>query len=418
VGGFDRGARDFTGVRLRIASKRTTLQPVREAARIWAAATGGTVDAENIPITVREAIYERWARDRDGTYDLIDAHDPLVPRLGDRLYRSLDEPDVEIDDFVPATLGQMRAGGTLYGLPAHGEVEIFIYNRIHFAEAGLDPDPALRTWDELIDHALRFRAAGRYGCVVPWLAPGGEGFLYWLCMLNSTGVRLLSDDRREVLLDERALAVWETLDRGFRSEFFDPISAAELPREWPYSSDHESGLVFNRGEAASQINVVELWFQAVAGSDDWQRRIPPDAVAASLLPGIEPGTSGSLACAEGLGINRFGRQQDAALDFLLTLTGRDYQRRMMLEERGFVLPSSRRSVLADPEIRAHLPLAELVARQSTYVTEHYPAPFNYQAVVEDAIARLFRREWTPREAHDRTIAGIRARIRDHEQRGA
>lgn len=407
-------ARRFEGTVLRIGSKRTVLLPIEAAAREWEARTGARVEAVNIPITEREARYERMAAEGDGTFDLLDAYDPLVPRYGARLYEDLEALGLETADFLASALTPMRTEGRLCGLPLHAEFELFIYNREHFAAAGIDPETTEWTWSNLYGLGSRLRTAHRYPSVAPWLAPGGEGYLYWLCYYNSTGQALLSDDRTEVRFDnDDALATWQAVEEGFRRGFFDPVAAAELPREWPYSADHEAALYFNRGDASSQIGVVELWGQAVSGDPAFEVRILPEDVGVTILPGLRPGTSGSVSCAEGLGINRYGRNREAALSFLQFVTGDAFQRRMMLGEFGFVLPSSRRTVLGDPEIRARFPLAEVLERQSGFPAEHYSAPYDYQDVIESALRRLFWGEWTAEQAHEETLAGVTRLVREY-----
>lgn len=55
----------------------------------------------------------------------------------------------EIKDYVPATLDASRYKGVLYGLPYRANPWITVYNAGYFREAGLNPDIAPDTWEDV-----------------------------------------------------------------------------------------------------------------------------------------------------------------------------------------------------------------------------------------------------------------------------
>jgi len=68
-------------------------------------------------------------------------------------------------DFYPDGLSQthLRAGTfeeKVYAMPFSGEASILVYNKDLFAEAGLDPETAPSTWDEIKDAAAKITALG------------------------------------------------------------------------------------------------------------------------------------------------------------------------------------------------------------------------------------------------------------------
>ena len=141
--------------------------------------------------------------------------------------------------------------------------------------------------------------------------------------------------------------------------------------------DQDTSLLFNQNLAASQA--ATTGFGSTAGSTDPAKKsvITKAEVGVSVMPGITAGTSGSVIVAEGLGINKFSRNRDAALSFVKYTTGTEFQKQMVLGKAGQVLPSSRLSVSKDPEVAAGFPLAATLAEQaSAQLAWPGNAPFN------------------------------------------
>jgi multiple sugar transport system substrate-binding protein len=71
-------------------------------------------------------------------------------------------------DFWPGALMTVRkpgsAGGSLYGLPANNEAMMLIWNKGLFRDAGLNPDKAPPTWDDLAVYSKRIHdKTGQFG---------------------------------------------------------------------------------------------------------------------------------------------------------------------------------------------------------------------------------------------------------------
>jgi multiple sugar transport system substrate-binding protein len=63
--------------------------------------------------------------------------------------------------YVPGTLaGAMDDAGTLYGLPSEFNGTAMAINVAHFADAGLDPEAPIETWDDLVAAGQKLIAAG------------------------------------------------------------------------------------------------------------------------------------------------------------------------------------------------------------------------------------------------------------------
>ena len=392
-------AEDFSGVTIRIACNPTVIKAAEAAAPLWAAKTGGTAIPEVVPFAERAIRFAGLIVNNDPAFDLLYAGQSFVRRFGDRLYAPLADVAGDTSDFIPITLQSLTVGGGLLGLPVHSEMELFIYNKEMFQAAGVDPAALPGTWDEMYALSAALTDGDREPCAVPWLT--GLGLPWWYNYYNSTPGQLFNDDRTQVLFDnEYGVAAWEAVGRGFETGFYGP-AGSNAP------SDYDTGLLFNQGLAASQVNVVELWGQAISGDvENFKATIDPAVVGVAILPGITAGTSGSTNATEGFGISRFSANPEAALSFLKFVTGAEYQTSMVKGEGGFLLPSSRISVLNDPSVQESFPIAPVLVAQGGFNLDNPAAPYDLQGAFQTNVTNLNRGEATGQEAHDGFVQAV------------
>lgn len=392
----------YAGTTIQVWSGGTVAPPAEKAAAEWEAATGGKAVITVVPFAERALKFAGLISAQDPAVDVLYISGQFAGQFGDRLYDDIGATGVDTSDFVPAILPILSSDGALRGLPVHSEMEIFIYNKTMFEAAGLDADSPPDTWDALYAAAPKLIDGDRYGCAVPWTIGYGPG-AYFLCFLNSIpDAKLLSEDRTQLLFDNEAgLQAFKTIEAGFKAKFFDPNID-------PTIDDYGTGKMYNAKQTASQINFAELWGYAVGGDPtNFPSELAPDEVGATILPGITSGTSGSINGFEGFGINKFGTQKEASLSFLQQLTGAEFQKTMNL---GKTLPSSRTSVLNDPDVKAAYPVGEVLARQGGTNLDRYAAPYDWTPPFSEAFAKLYRGEITAEQAHEQTVAGIQTII--------
>jgi ABC-type glycerol-3-phosphate transport system substrate-binding protein len=397
-------AADFSGVTLRVWSGGTVAPPTEAAAAEWSALTGGQVQVEVVPFGERALKFAGLVTAQDSAIDLCYISGQFAAQFGDRLYVDLNDPALGVDPsvYVPAILPIFTSDAGLRGLPVHSEMEIYIYNKTMFEAAGLDPDNPPDTWDGLYAAADGLHVGDRYGCAVPWAnTTFNAGAAYYLCFLNSIpGAKLLSDDRTQALFgDENGLRAFQSLEAGFTSQFFHPGLGADV-------EDYATGKMFNAGETASMINFAELWGYATGATppdETWTLSLQPEEVGATILPGLASGDSGSINGFEGFGLNKFGVQQEAALNFLQYLTRTPFQKEMNLTK---TLPSSNTAVLEDPEVVAVYPVGEVLAAQGAFNLDRYASPYDWAPPFGDWIARMYRGEATAEEAQAGTLEAV------------
>ncbi len=403
------GGASFKGVTLNVGCNPTGIQPAQAAAKLWAEKTGGTVNAQVIPYAERATDYSTMIVSKDPHYDVLFGSVDFVSNFGDRLYEDLGDLGGQTKDLVPAALNQLTRGGKLFAAPLFADMELFIYNKQMWRDGGLDPDKVPTTWEELYALTSKLTAGDRAACVVPWNTIGTS---YWIGFYNSLGGKLFNEDKTELQFDnDKALQVWQTIEKGFQTKFFG-IAAANA------AGDADTALLFNQGLGASQIGLVQYWGQAVGGDPKYKVTIKKEDVGVMIMPGIGSGTSGSVIVSEGFGVNKFGVNKDAALDFVKFTSSPDFQKQLVLGKAGPVLPSSSISVSTDPEVVAAFPIAPVLVAQSKYQLD-WPgnAPFNWNAPFTLALTNLSKGTWTAAQAQQETVAAVNALIKAYKAGG-
>ncbi len=126
-----------------------------------------------------------------------------------------DEDEAWLDSFYDEFMANSRdAEGTTWGIPFQRSTIVQYYNKEAFEQAGLDPNRAPETWDELVEIAT----AVQEGSDVSWgVQMPSSGFPYWLFQTFTTqmGVEVVSPAGNEVYYDKpeviEALEFWYSL---------------------------------------------------------------------------------------------------------------------------------------------------------------------------------------------------------------
>jgi ABC-type glycerol-3-phosphate transport system substrate-binding protein len=399
------GPNAFQGVTLNVGCNPTGVQPAQAAGALWAAKTGGKVNAVVIPYAERATDYATMIVSKDPHFDVLFGSVDFVSNFGDRIYDDLGDLGGITKDLIPAALNQLKKGGKLYAAPLFADMEFFIYNKQDWKDAGLDPEKVPTTWSELYDLAPKLNTGGRAANVTPW---NTIGVPYWISMYNSLGGQMFNDDKTEVLFDnDKALKTWQTVEDGFKKQFFG-IAAANA------TGDADTQLLFNQNLGASEINTAGFWSQVLGSDPAFKLKIKKEDVGVVIMPGIDPGTSGSVIVAEGLGVNKFGKNKDAALDFVKYTVSPDVQKQLVLGKAGTVLPTSSISVSGDKDVAASFPIAPLLAEQSKHqLTWPGNAPFNWNAPFLLGLTNISKGTWDAANAQSETVKAVKKLVVDY-----
>ena len=77
-------------------------------------------------------------------------------------------PPLDLDDFPKAALDVWgRFNNKLFAIPINGSATCFVWNKKAFRDAGIDPDTAPKSWQDVADHGAKMVAGKQYGFNMP-----------------------------------------------------------------------------------------------------------------------------------------------------------------------------------------------------------------------------------------------------------
>jgi multiple sugar transport system substrate-binding protein len=365
----------------------------------WAGKTGGNATFTNVPFTEKPAVLAAMISSGDSNWDTIYTSDAFMARFGARLLTAVSDwyTADDLDDFYPSALQTYTASdGVLRGLPIHYSGFLSGYNSELFQKVGVETPPT--TWDELIDLAPTFIAAGIIPSIQPWIATdGGFAAFYFMQIYNSLGAPMFSDDRTQLKFDgPEGLRTFQVIERGIKEGFWDPAYMN-------VANEHNAFVEFSKGNTAFII----------AGEDSVpEAGSPIDGKYGRMAnPGIDPGTTGSVNGSDGLGLSVFSVQQDAGKSYLATQFSPEVALQVALAPEHY--PPTRTSVLNDPAVQewdsALVPVWQV---QSQGSLNRWGTPYNWYPVFDDVLARIISGELDAAGAQAAAVEGTQQVIQE------
>ena len=141
-------------------------------------------------------------------YDLIE-QDLIVP------FDAVVETDAEkawLDGFYPALMANGLIEGQTWGVPFQRSTIVAYYNKDMFRAAGLDPEKAPTTWDEMVEMGKKLTTEDHHGLMIP-----STGYPYWMfqALAIQNGKELMSNDGLTTNFDDPkvvdTLEFWKSL---------------------------------------------------------------------------------------------------------------------------------------------------------------------------------------------------------------
>jgi multiple sugar transport system substrate-binding protein len=163
----------------------TTLRMLAGAGGVWDSmiasykeftdATGIRVETTGLPYSDQ---YQKMILDmasKSGSFDLyVYAYqwkyelERVLADLGSIPTEIPGAPDLALDDYPPRVLDIYgKIDGKLVGLPVIGDVTLFVWNKDHYAAAGLDPAKPPTTWEEVYTYGQKLQGGDVYGYGMP-----------------------------------------------------------------------------------------------------------------------------------------------------------------------------------------------------------------------------------------------------------
>lgn len=162
-----------------------------------------TVDVQYFPDEGMSNKYLLALQQKNGP-DVIDMQIGWIPAFslsGGLLDLTKYEADNKLDDFYTGALNACKVDGKLYGLPYRTETHGLIYNKDLFKAAGLDPEKAPSTWEEVLADAKKLTKGDVSGFALPGKNPGNMTYQLFN-MIFSKGGEVFSSDSKSLLLDK------------------------------------------------------------------------------------------------------------------------------------------------------------------------------------------------------------------------
>ena len=328
----------------------------------------------------------------------------------------IDKENFEVSDIEPGVANYYSVDGALWSMPFNTSNPVLYYNKTMFKEAGLDPEKAPRTWDEVTEFSralVKKDDAGtvtQYGCsfaIYGWFV---EQFL------AVQGSYFVNNENGRADLATEAT--------------FNSPEGVDLLTWWKALNDE--GICVNLGRATSDTKkafdsgVVAMTLDSTAGLRD---RIAAAEgkfeVGVGFLPRSEEadyGKSGTIIGGASLWITNLRPQeeQDAAWEFVKFMSSAESQAYWHIQTGYYPINSKGYNEPDDVAWREKYPQFQVA------IDQLHMAPINnYTAggligvfpearqTVETAIEECFTGAVSPKEALDKGAASVTQAITDY-----
>jgi sn-glycerol 3-phosphate transport system substrate-binding protein len=131
--------------------------------------------------------------------DVIAAWDEIAPGAEAKAWRGA---------FYPGFMANSQTGGKTWGIPFQRSTIVQYWNKEAFKEAGLDPEKAPATWEELVEVAKKLTKRDASGNVTQWgVQIPSSGFPYWLfqALTTENDALLMNEAGTETYYDKQAV---------------------------------------------------------------------------------------------------------------------------------------------------------------------------------------------------------------------
>jgi sorbitol/mannitol transport system substrate-binding protein len=254
----------------------------------------------------------------------------------------------DVEDIVPNVRKQLSVDGHMFALPFYSEGSITFYRTDLFAAKGLSM-PAAPTWSDIRGFAEKLHdpARGVYGVCLRGKAGWGENMALVTTIVNGFGGRWF-DEAWEPQIDTPA---WKAA-----VSFYVELLGKFGPPGPTSNGFNENLALFNAGKCG-------MWVDAsVAGSfvTDPKQSLVTDRVGFAKAPYQVTVKGSSWIWTWALAIPVSSRKREAALDFIMWATSKEYGR-LVAEKYGVsaVPPGTRVSTYQSREYIAVTPFAEI-----------------------------------------------------------
>ena len=144
-----------------------------------------------------------------------------------------------LKSFYPAFMENSQTGNKTWGIPFQRSTIVMYWNKDAFKAAGLDPDKAPDTWDELVADGQKLTQRDASGNVSQWAVEiPSTAFTYWLFqgLTTANNVRLMNPAGTQTAFDKPgvidALQFWVNLSRKDKIQPAGTIEWGTTPKDF------------------------------------------------------------------------------------------------------------------------------------------------------------------------------------------
>ncbi|MFC7618712.1 extracellular solute-binding protein [Microlunatus sp. GCM10028923] len=304
------------------------------------------------------------------------------------------DPAAVPGDLIKPALDAVSWQDKVYGLPKFGSVQTMFWNKTAFADAGLDPDAAPENWDSFVAAAKKLTTDDRYGYACD-LGNASGAYQNFLRMLLLNGGEMYDADYQPIFNSEAGVeALTRLVELLQLHKVMDPSSL-----QISHSADLAD--LFARGGVATVFNWPFQWATATGEKSS----LDAATVGNGLIPGISV-RSATIDGAEGLAINKFSKNKEAALAFLQFVASGEVQREIVAEEGWFPVSES---VLTDPASVKALPVLTTYQETTKYASKRYGTPWSSELdqLLSVQLNQAMNAKITAKEALDSAVTGTK-----------
>jgi sn-glycerol 3-phosphate transport system substrate-binding protein len=361
---------------------------------------------------------------------LIQLHDVSTQLLVDSgmttpIQDFIDREDYDLSDFVQRTVDYYTVNGKLRGMPFNISNPILYYNKVHFREAGLDPEKPPQTLAELTEYCQKLTIRNESGtatrhCIAldikPWyieqlLAVGGD-----LYVNNGNG------------RDARATEAVFNGPRG--KEIFqwwgDLMKSGDAQNVGRNPTDDQHFLAVGAGQASMTIGTsaaLRTIFDVLEAPGSVQ--LANVELGTAPLPGFADGTGGTLVGGGALWIlnQRPEKEQEAAWKYVKWLVEPEQQAEWYSGSGYFPMRVSAYDLPAAKEVEAKYPafrtaVDPFLATPSTRATQGALLGdfVEVREIIQNAAEEMILKSEDPAQALDNAAKEVTEAIQDYNRR--
>ena len=291
----------------------------------------------------------------DDTYDVIWLDDQITPnsvRAGwlEPFEGKYALPEGYLDDFPEGVVRDYaHYQGKVYRVPGQVEAMWMLYRKDIYEAAGLSVPT---TWEEMVEigQKLTHPEENKWGLIIAgqkgaflsnelglWMLQGGGDYIDWSLPGSKIGLQFM----------------------------YDLVYKYKVAPESSWSTDYNiAPELFKQGVVATWFTWQGFW--AVIKGDS---NFAPDDTTLKSKVGVAktlkgPGRDGTISGTWGWTINKFAKNKEGALQFILFMTSPEAQKKLALIDQR---PVARLSVMAMPELWEQNPAVELLAKHGDIV---------------------------------------------------